>query len=105
MNKEEYTCSKDYSEPLKDTKIDNNTEENICKINVNENDKDNSKEYSREDKEVNVNENEKIAIKENSNIEGVKELLEKNLHSVETINNKCSDVQMDVVIPNVKELM
>ena len=60
------------------------------------------KEYSTDDEEINVNENEneneKIVQKENSDIEGIKELLEKNLRSVEAINNNCSDVQMDVVI-------
>ena len=61
---------------LKDTQIENNTEENIIDINVHE--KYIDKEYSREDKEVNVVENEKIPIKENSDIEGIGELLEKN---------------------------
>ena len=50
INKEENTCNKDHSEPLKDTQIENNTEENIDKINVNENEKDKGKECSREDR-------------------------------------------------------
>ena len=36
-------------------------------------------------------ENEKIPIKENSDIKGIGELLEKILDGVEEINDKCSD--------------
>ena len=71
MNKQEYTCTNDNSEPLKDTEIGDNTEQKIGKNNVNVNDKDKSKEYSTDDEEVNVNETEKIAQETNSDIKGV----------------------------------
>ena len=101
MNKEEDTYNKDTSNTLKVTQIENNTEENIVEINAHKKDK----KDSREDKEVNVVENKKILIKENSDIEGVRELLEKNVDGVEEINDKCSDKQLDPVIPNVNKVL
>ena len=94
MNKEEDVCNTENSK-LKDTQIENNFEENIGEINIHE--KDEAKEDSRKDKEVNVAENKNIPIKENRDIAGIGELLEKNLDGVEEINCKCSDEHVDSV--------
>ena len=50
-------------------------------------------------------ENEKIPIKENSDIKGIEELLEKKLDGVGEIHDKWSDEQVDHVIPNIDKVM
>ena len=58
--------------------------------------KDKDNKDSPEYKEVNVYHNEQITIKENSDIKGVGEILEKNLDGVEETHDQFLDDQVDI---------